>query len=108
MAATQSLLVVIAESVLGMLDQDISFDQALVLENVVIDVALALDDAEQRSNFIAACIGEHPACSSRWAEVASRCRMCGAAIVRDGAGWRHMPPWGEHEEPVEEALDAPR
>lgn len=69
MAATQSLLATIASSIRDTMDQDISFEQALVLENVVIDVALVLDDPEQRSNFITACVGAHPTCSSRWKEL---------------------------------------
>lgn len=65
---TQSFLATVASSIRSTLDQDISFEQALVLENVIIDAALVLE-GEQRDAFVRAAQGEHPTCSSRWVEL---------------------------------------
>lgn len=36
------------------------------------------------------------------------CLTCGAQVVMTDAGWVHLPPWGEHEEPIRTASDERR
>lgn len=71
-----SLLAALATSLRGQLDQDLGFEQALVLENTAIDCALVLE-GEQREAFINAAIGDHWRCSSRWRELNEPDNDCG-------------------------------